>query len=47
MYYKQTQSFWWTSGGAPGPFPQLNPPGRNSGGGTWSSSGTGSSKCFL
>lgn len=36
-----------SGGGASGPFPQLKPPGRNSGGGTCSSSGAGSRRCFL
>lgn len=45
--YIQTQLFWSASGGTSGPFPQLNPPGRNSGGGTWSSSGAGSRRSFL
>lgn len=46
--YTLTHSFWRPSGGISGAFPpQLNPPGRNSGGGTWSSSGAGSRRCFL
>jgi len=39
--------FPFSAGGISAPFPQLNPPGRNSGGGTWSSSGAGSRRCFL